>query len=1389
MAPTTIAINQEVPAEVSPMREPEFGEHNRELYEKYCHQEKSIQNLRSKYKEAKSRLDRMRTEGSAQKKMILDMNDIVEALRNISVYNDNAAAANAANGEPEQEQTQKQEGLDQIAKKIQTIDKQLKTSMLHTVQLDEIKKIANSTISDQEEQIKALEDQLTLMEARMQHSETHRDIMLPDTSYETQLSSMQKTITNLTSKIKGYELQRDHNGIAPQIIDLTNAEEHSDPPGSATASITTEGVSSHPSDPTSAADDYRMAQLRIEELESTNKKITEDLQESITKMTDVTESATALQTDLRAMEKSLAEQTEENEHLTQDKRALEERNEKLESEVAQADIVKKDFEELERTVIAKVEELEHDNSLLQEGQEKSATKIMDLTAALEEAENAKTKLASENHKLSLENAENTKLLEQLSSEATENGQAKRDFEELERIVIARVEELEKENKALKEENNKATATSLPESTSRSIDIPKSLVQVPTEENDKEDSTEQEEAQQKELEEKLSLINKLEQQNKDYMDDVRVLAEENSDLKVEARELEEKNGHLNNLVTELQDKIFEVKENASLLEQEVSEVREVAKDLDKKYSEAKKTVEETQKDLEKTKEEATSQEELQEDLKKSKEIVEELKNKSAETAASFQELEDENRRLTAAMNDLAEENDRLEDQHRASVVVDHPWDKKEPSKTDKLALESENEKLREENDENLVRIATLTNSLDDKDSQIIELQNAMDLMNSLEEENNKLMAHQGQHDDKSKADMPSAEEAQKLRKDYEDMQRKLKFVNKNLKELQSQHARLLDDSAGSQAVSSAASTNGSTTGSQHSVRDIRAFDKLKSMHQAVAMKLADLGEENATLNDQLDATRAKVVRQQETIAVLHTIKEDYSTLMDEYHHTVEKLNAKEDSMFSLVRLQQEHADACAKITVLQWENDDLSRSREMYNHAEARIGTLERQVMEANESFSAEKRKSADHMNDTQEVIAAYKELEAEHQEVSEKMKMLQALMEGEESAEEGGNQSSQAVQKQRNAAWKQVRVLEEQVVSERKNTATATEARIAREGDLKLVLAEYESIQLQYEKIFKRVDSLKGKNSELKSKNRDLKAKNHHLVQRQQAMKAQRELVEIPEEKPIEIIVLDDEGEQDGAAMAKKKATKAQEDFIGNETDDDDDDEDEDTPARVSNELVAIWQNFGISKKNRKQSGNRAAGSTIPATATRRNSANSCGGGDQQSVISRISTHLEMQQEAAENEHVQALEERHDQAVAKLERMEGELLLAQREAEDAKKTQVSKEIKLRDTSAKLFKLEREHQDLQGVVMNLRSQLGQSKKESGSAEAEVKGMRKLLVDRNLEYKELQAKHDSFIQKFSEADVSKMEEMVNENQNMNAYCKEYLTTLSGLKSQPSASEEDA
>jgi chromosome segregation ATPase len=1285
MAPAVISINQKEAPKVSPMREPDVGEHNRELYTKYCQQEKSIQSLRTKYKETKHRMDGMRNEGATQKKMILDMSDIVRALHEISIEYDAETASNGTNVT-----------LAQVTNKIQAIDKQLKYSMLHTVQLQELKKVATSTITDQEKEIKSLENQLSLLEARLKHSDTHRGIMLPDTSYESQIVTMKQTIDGLQAKVKGYESEKRANDIyalneglrvvqnkqPDQVIDLTDISNGQ--PVSVTkdnSSYTTEEVSSHPS---SYEDDYKVAKEQADELESENQRLSRDLEKTKSKMAELSESSVVLQQNLKTMERTVHETKQENEKLKQADIEGKAEIAKMSGEVNEAEIGKADFEadfeELERTVLVKVKELEKENSELKAGQEKAVAKVVELTTTVADAENIQTQSEDEIKRLQQENvesasrieeltdtvataekiqtqledeikrlhqesAESTSRIEELSIDVAESDQVKCDFEELERTVIARVEELEIENRSLKQNQKDALS-----STS--------------------DAEETERAQ-----------------------------------------------------------------------------------------------------------------------------------------VCIADLEDENTKLKECLQELEEENERMmqaQEQQRPLIAKKHPWQKAvQPPKPELEQLQEDNAKLKKQQEDATAKISSLSEKMAENQIGDEELQKATAQVEYLEQENMKLKTTNQQasepqnysedmhlstamvveleaENQRLRQTMISAEEAQKLREDYRDLERTLAETNGKLHSLQSEHTRnqtFLDE----KSETLLAHSLGENQLAKYK-RDIEAFEKLKRLHHAVVTKVADLGEDNGTLRDQLDETHAKLAIQQETVSILETIKEDYAKLMDEYDRTVEKLNTKEESGESMSTLRQDYADARAKIAVLQWENEEFNRSRDLYNCAEAKITMLERQVAEADQTIDAEKQKGAGRLQNMKDVIVAYKELEIDHQGVSEKLQKLRALMDGEtkksdEELDSGKKKKKkkkksdaklELLENQRNAAWEQMKDIEQELAREKQRLSKATEARQAREGDLKVVFQEYESLQGQYERAMKRVDALKAKNQQLK------------ILHKEELTKIVEE--DIWEDEPIEIIVLDDEEES----------------YIEEVIEEEEEEEEmkEDSPARKApdskNELNAIWQKFGISKETTGDSlvARKQADSPFDEDTPFDEQAASQGeSGDYDHVLVKVDSNHDMSTisndflgldlKEGRRAELKELEDEHNQALAKLEKMESDLLIAQREAEDAKKSQVAREVNLRDTTAKLFKLEREHQDLQGIVSSLKAQMAQAKTESYAAEVETKGIRKHLETTNAQYKELQEKHERFLKKFSDTDTSKMEELVKENEDISLFCKEFMSTMAEIK----------
>eukprot|EP00980_Cylindrotheca_fusiformis_P002587 scaffold612_cov98-Cylindrotheca_fusiformis.AAC.1 len=1322
MAPAIISINRKEEQKVSPMREPEFGGQNRELYAKYCQQEQSIENLRSKYKDAKQRMDQMRTEGVSQKKLLLEMNDVVRALHEVSMEYEQIDSSNGF-----------QSTLSQIANKIRAIDKELKTSMLHSVQIQELKKIASSTIMDQEEKIKALEDQISLMSARKEHSDSHKDILLPDTSYEAQISTMKQTIDSLQAKVKRFESDKRYNNIsalkeglrvaqnsqddaAGGVIDLTDVSDGQ--PVSITKdnqSYSTQELTSHHS---SYEEEFKAARERADELESENQKLIEAMEQAMEKMTKMSKSASVQEKQLESMKQAIEQTKKEN--ATLKKANLEAKNKiaKMSGDVEEAEAIKADFQELERTVISRVQELEKENSELKIDQQHATSKIVELSNSVADSEHIKGQLEDEIKRLQKQNVDSASRIEELSTGAAEGKQVKTDFQTLQRTVIARVEELQIENQNLKQ--------------------------------NQEDESWKRAQVQKEIDEARDYISDLEKENTNLKETMDVMKEENHRLTEAATaHLKEENASLKKHKEEAAAKILSLTE-------EISQVKEECEGLKEENARLRKDEEGAAEKIQS----------LTEEISRVKVEADELHKARAEV----EYLEEENYRLRAAK----------------TVDSDSQYD-------------SEDLQRSQYDSEDLQR------SQDDAE----DLQRSAAMVVELEFENQRL-----------RETMMSEEEAQKLRDDHRELEEKLAQVNVSLASLQAEHGRTL---MRLEEPSKSKSAQGMSEDEMAQYKkNMESYESLKKLHNAVVMKLADLGEENGALKDQLAATEAKLSDQKEASFVLATIKKDYAKLMnqyeaavaelnargrqtenlrndysklvDQYEKAVEKLNARgQQTDGSMSMLQQHYADARAQIAVLTWENEELRHARESYNDVEAKITVLERQLAESNQDLDAEKQKSAERLKHLKEVIAAYKQLDTDYQEVCEKLRKLRALMEGETKATETDSNSSKKKKKkkkgssakiellenQRNAAWEQMRDLEKSLTLEKQRASKATVAKAGRENDLQVVLKEYEALQALYEKALKRVDGLKAKNQDLKKRLAEQKKKVSKKAKAEP--KVQSTVVEddFSEEEPIEIIVLDDRDYFEEIIEEEEEVEEEEQK---------EEEEEEALPMSHKDELKAIWKKFGIAKEESVSGDSVVAPADVapavdvpsddetpfdePAnnnTAPRAKEPKNQNRINQEvhvmdsafDVMSTISNDLQplMQQlDDGKNEELHELEQKHKEALDKLAKMERELLVAQKEAVDAKKTQVAREVHLRDSAAKLFQLEREHKELQGVVSSLKSQVAKAKKEVGAAQAETEEIRTQLETSKTQFQELQESHDLVCKKLKTATATKKKKVV-------------------------------
>jgi chromosome segregation ATPase len=1526
MAPEVISINPNTETKISPLWQPTntASEANEEVYQRYRKQENSISTLRLKYKNAKAQLDRMKNEGSAQKKMILDISDIVKALHEISGEFDDAASLSSV------------ATLEQVTRKIHAIDKQLKFSMLHSVQLEELKEIANSTILDQEKQIKTLENQVSLLSVRLEPSDKS-GILLPDTSYEAQVVTMQNTIDDLEGQLrmhkesdkflkkfnKTFESKRqtqfNTSRRNKQSIYLSEVEDAAD------SSYTTEDTTQLPSsrEPTDSlqssprscwsrsnyemvdtstgelmsqleqtrsdyaklkseytklrmdeesnelhetgmkslekqlrrqskqieelmfeleqtrskydnlkrehslatgaaskiANSCKTAKGRVAELEIENTKLKEEQE-------DNPESVATLQRQLNHMEKNVESTKAENQVL---KAAQEESNAQiveLLEDIAESDRVKEDFEELERTIIVKVEELEEENKKLKDEKEVYTSKIVELSALApkadqvqntilvrskrlqqEQEKGSKTKevmnikeatemnlfqttlarceeLENENERLQKKQVEAETTIVQLTEEIREGDQVKQDFEELEQTVIARVEELEIENQRLKK------------------DFP------------------QQEEKAKEL---LKENEKLKQQDGETTATVAKICEETEAMKLTVQELTEENDQL---IADIELKSRTaiskhpwdeaLKLNEGDQEDKEKLKLETAIPRDEKLEEALARVECFEAEiaeLKKEQEEGASLMEAEklaqldrknEEIERTKKQIDSLKaeNKQLKIDQADSSSRDQLQQTILRVESLEAENNKLKaDKEEA----------KSKTVASNKALATESEQLKQKYDE-VVEAKIQLQRLEVENEKLVEasedgqklskqhfhhLKQSTALVAQLETENQRLQKSQ----EELLTNRISIEESQKIKQEYKDLEQSLLRANKRFEELQLEHARtllLLDE--GDEATEAGQST-------VDFQRNSEAHRKLQRLHQAVVMKLADLSEENADLKDDLDETRAKLSIQREDMSILQAMKEDYASLMEKYistADTLQQMEATEAKRDMSSNLNQEFAELQSQLAVVRWENHELLQAKDNRNAVEAKITMLERNLVEAVNKIESAEQKSEDRLSNLKDVITAYKQLEKDSVETTKKMLRLQAMINGETSkpVDEATGKKKKKLKKkseekielltnQRNAAWEQMEDVEKELTVLKLNVIEATDSKLARENDLKIVLDHYENLQITYDKSLQKVEKLRRKYTKAVRKGDVIKAekqwddtlKSHKRADL--SIDDDERIVEGDswDDEMIEIVFVDDDGN------TIEEEISIIEDVIEQSVEDNGEQDDPNAAVAHADELQVIWQKFGISKEGGSLSNSHPAedesyfdksvihssDSEIPFDemsdngkfASRKCYAEVLVDEDVRQELSTISGNydegelLSLQKAQAQISNLMA---QHKEALFKLESTERDLLIVKREAADAEKQQESRESKLRATTAKLYKLEREHEELQVILSDLKTQVNKAKNEARAREFEVTDIRKQLSTSNSEYQKLQKKHGRLI----------------ENAEMNAFCKELLNTIDDHKS---------
>jgi len=260
------------------------------------------------------------------------------------------------------------------------------------------------------------------------------------------------------------------------------------------------------------------------------------------------------------------------------------------------------------------------------------------------------------------------------------------------------------------------------------------------------------------------------------------------------------------------------------------------------------------------------------------------------------------------------------------------------------------------------------------------------------------------------------------------------------------------------------------------KDSGNYSRMEALHDAVVMKLADLGDENEKLEkqrdaavDQLENKNIQIRAFDEAIAEMNKVESDLKTLQEVHVDTVSELHDLTDknkelkylhekeaaNAAHLDTLEQGYTNAKAEIEILMKANKELSGTDTKLSESEVRVTMLEGELKKSKEDLGALKKKSNKRQGQLKDVIAQYKSLKQEHTDKCAKLTHLEIALNGLDD----------------DSAIMEMKKMEEAVNQAKKDADKAVKAKEARERDMRIVLQHYEKLQMKFEKLKAKYDS------------------------------------------------------------------------------------------------------------------------------------------------------------------------------------------------------------------------------------------------------------------------------------------------------------------------------
>ena len=256
-----------------------------------------------------------------------------------------------------------------------------------------------------------------------------------------------------------------------------------------------------------------------------------------------------------------------------------------------------------------------------------------------------------------------------------------------------------------------------------------------------------------------------------------------------------------------------------------------------------------------------------------------------------------------------------------------------------------------------------------------------------------------------------------------------------------------------------------------------YNRLKALHDTVAMKLADMSEENERLEkerdeaiDQLENKDVQIRAYDESIAALNKTEYDLKNLEDVHKETVSELQQLRDKNKELTeryvkestnasyseKLREDYVKVMTEMDLLVASNKEFEGIDKKLNAAEVKVAMLEEEIKKNREKLLATKKRSNDRAGQLREVIAQYKALKQEYSDKCAKLARLELAVDGLDN----------------DKAMKEMKTMEEDLEKAKKDATEAVAGKEARENDLKIVLLHYEKLQQKYETLKGEINSV-----------------------------------------------------------------------------------------------------------------------------------------------------------------------------------------------------------------------------------------------------------------------------------------------------------------------------